>query len=167
AFVVDSDSEIHATVPTAATSGPVSVTTYAGSGSSPAPFTVTRPAPTISSFLPSSGPVGTSVDIRGSSLTGTTSVTFNGTTATFVVDSDTELHAAVPSDATSGTISIATPAGTSVSSSPFTVMPAFSVPTITTFSPTRGQAGTKVTISGADFAGITAVQLGGTAAAFT
>jgi large repetitive protein len=166
AFVVDSDTEIHATVPSGATSGAISVTTYAGSGTTSAPFTVTKPAPTISSFSPSSGPVGTSVDILGLDFTGATSVTFNGASATFTVDSDSELHASVPSGATSGSISVTTPAGSATTSAQFTVTPASSAPTITSFSPTRGPAGTTVTIGGSNFADVTSVRLGGVLAAF-
>ncbi len=35
--------------------------------------------PTVSSFSPSSGPVGTTVDVTGTNFQGATSVTFNGT----------------------------------------------------------------------------------------
>jgi hypothetical protein len=94
-------------------------------------------------------------------------VTFNGTAAAFVVDSDSELHATVPGGAASGSLGVTTSAGTGTSSLSFTVTPAFSVPTIVTFSPSHGQPGTKVTISGSNFAGVTSVRLGGATAAYT
>src|SRR5438477_3030389 len=45
------------------------------------------PAPTISSFSPASGGVGTSVSISGTNFTGATSVKFNGQSASFSVAS--------------------------------------------------------------------------------
>jgi uncharacterized repeat protein (TIGR03803 family) len=47
---------------------------------------------------PTSGKVGASVIILGNNLTGTTSVSFSGTAATFTVLSSTEITAAVPGD---------------------------------------------------------------------
>src|SRR5207244_815869 len=127
------------TVPSGASSGPISVTTPAGTGASTSNFTVMGP-PTITSFTPSSGPVGTVVTISGSNLTGTTRVAFNGTAATtFTVDSATQIQATVPSGASSGPISVTTPAGTAVSASNFTVT---APPTITSFSPSSGPVGT-------------------------
>ncbi len=73
------------------------------------------PGPSITSFSPSTGPVGTPVTINGSGFTGATAVMFNGTAATFTVSSDTQITATVPAGATSGSISVTTPSG-SVSS---------------------------------------------------
>jgi uncharacterized repeat protein (TIGR03803 family) len=58
--------------------------------------------------LPTSGKVGASVIILGNSLTGTTSVTFNGTPATFKIVSPTEIKTTVPSGATTGTVQVTT-----------------------------------------------------------
>src|SRR5207249_9153897 len=76
-FTVTSDTAIRATVPAGATTGPLSVTTPGGTATSASSFTVVSP-PTIASFTPTSGPVGTSVTISGTSFTGATSVSFNG-----------------------------------------------------------------------------------------
>jgi uncharacterized repeat protein (TIGR03803 family) len=62
--------------------------------------------------VPIAGNVGHSVIILGNGLTGTSSVTFNGTPATFSVASDTEITATVPTGAKSGTVSVVTPSGT-------------------------------------------------------
>ncbi|WIG59094.1 MAG: Chitinase [Ktedonobacterales bacterium] len=78
-------------------------------------------APTITSFSPTSGAVGSSVTISGTNFTGATAVKFNGTSASFSVGSSTSITATVPSGATTGTISVTTPNGTATSSSSFTV----------------------------------------------
>jgi len=79
--------------------------------------------PTITGFSPTSGPVGTSVTIDGSGFTGATDVKFNGTSvgSGFAVNSDTQITATVPSGATTGPISVITPAGTGTSANSFTV----------------------------------------------
>src|SRR6266513_2912060 len=110
-FTVGSATAITATVPAGATSGPISVTTSDGTASSAASFTVINP-PTISSFTPGSGPVGTSVTISGTNFTGASAVLFNGTTA---------ITTTVPAGATSGPISVTTPGGTASSAASFTV----------------------------------------------
>jgi hypothetical protein len=57
-----------------------------------------------------SGTVGATVNILGTSLTGVTSVTFNGTAATFTVNSTgTEITTTVPTGATTGYIDVVTP----------------------------------------------------------
>src|SRR5207244_5841655 len=45
--------------------------------------------------------------------------------------------------------------------------PLFPPPTITSFSPTSGPAGTSVTITGTNFTGVTSVTINGVAASFT
>lgn len=58
---------------------------------------------------PRSGTPGTDVIILGNNLTGTTSVTFNKTAATFTVVSNTEIRTSVPTRATSGIVTVTTP----------------------------------------------------------
>jgi IPT/TIG domain len=120
-----------AVVPTGATTGPIHVYTAAGQRTSATNFTVlTAPAPTITSFTPAFGPVGTSVTITGTNFSGTvsgvsfttSSVKFNTTSATtFHVDSATQITATVPTGATTGKISVTTPGGTIASATNFTV----------------------------------------------
>jgi len=120
-----------AVVPAGATTGPIHVYTAAGQATSTTSFTVTPvPAPTISSFTPAFGPVGTSVTITGTNFSGTisgasfttSSVKFNTTTATsFTVNSATQITATVPTGATTGKISVTTPGGTATSAANFTV----------------------------------------------
>ncbi|MGH2518660.1 MAG: IPT/TIG domain-containing protein, partial [Chloroflexota bacterium] len=126
-------------------------------------------APTIASFTPASGPVGTSVNVSGSGLTGATSVTLNGQTAAFVVASDTSLSLTVPSGASTGAIGVTTPSGMATSATDFTVTvtpppPPPAPPAISGFSPTSGPVGTVLTLTGTGFTGATSVRFNGTAA---
>src|SRR5262245_5571504 len=121
-FTVGSSTQITATVPTGAKTGKICVTTPGGHDCSSQSFTVNKTAaPTITSFTPTSGPVGTSVTITGTNFTGATSVTFNNVTATFVVNSATQITATVPSTATTGRIKVTTPGGSVTSTTDFTV----------------------------------------------
>ena len=95
------------------------------------PFT----PPTITSFSPASGPVGTSVVVTGTNFTGTTSVTFNGTVAPgFTVDSPTQLTVNVPGGATTGVITVTNGSGQASSATSFTVT--FAPVVVTTAGPT-------------------------------
>jgi RHS repeat-associated protein len=163
-FTVNTSIKVTATVPSGATTGPISVTSVTGTGTSATSFTVTA-LPSITSFTPTGGPVGTVVTITGTSFTGATGVKFNNTSATtFTVDSSTQIHATVPTHATTGPISVTTAAGTGTSSTNFTVG---SLPTITSFTPTTGAVGTSVTINGSNFTGATSVKINGVSASFT
>jgi hypothetical protein len=164
-FYVNSSTEIVAFVPPQATSGPISVTTLFGTGTSNDPFTVTPSPPVICCFDPTSGPAGTSVEIWGSNLAGATSVTFNGTAdPSFVVNSSTLITAHVPAGATSGPISVTTPGGTATGAGSFTVTA--SPPTISTLTPTTGPISSSVSITGTNLAGATSVTFNGAGATF-
>jgi Calx-beta domain len=77
--------------------------------------------PTITSFSPASGPVGTSVTITGTNLEGAISVTFNGTKAKVSKDTATLLKAKVPAKATTGQIVVTTQDGSVTSTMSFKV----------------------------------------------
>jgi len=77
--------------------------------------------PTISSFSPMNGPVGTPVTITGTNFTGATSVAFNGTAAAFTINSSTQISTTVPAGATTGKISVTKSSGTVFSVDDFTV----------------------------------------------
>jgi uncharacterized repeat protein (TIGR03803 family) len=117
-FKVVSNTEITTTVPVGATSGKLTVTAASGTLSSDRTYRVT---PKVTTFSPASGPVGTSVTITGASLTQTSKVAFGGKTATFTVDSDTQVTATVPTGAVTGRIAITTAGGTASSATSFTV----------------------------------------------
>ncbi|HET9408802.1 MAG TPA: choice-of-anchor tandem repeat GloVer-containing protein [Candidatus Sulfotelmatobacter sp.] len=117
-FVINSDTQVTATVPAAAKTGTITVTTTGGTVTSTTTFTV---QPAITSFTPTSGPVGTPVTITGTTFTGASSITFNGTTSKFTLETSTQISANVPPGATTGKIAVITPAGTGTSSTSFTV----------------------------------------------
>ena len=70
-----------------------------------------------------SGKVGAAVKILGSDLTGSSSVTFNGTKAVFTLKSKSEIEATVPKGATTGTVEVVTPGSTLKSNVVYTVKP--------------------------------------------
>ena len=108
--------------------------------------TVTAPptTPTISSFTPSSGIVGTSVTISGTNFSSTLSsntVKFNGTTASLSSGNTTQLIATVPSGASTGKITVTVGANTATSASDFTITTPPSTTTwdlVTEYSNTQG-----------------------------
>jgi uncharacterized repeat protein (TIGR03803 family) len=65
--------------------------------------------------------VGNTLEILGQGMTGTTSVTVNGISATFKVKSDTYVTATVPAGATTGPVVVTTPSGTLTSNRNFTL----------------------------------------------
>ena len=124
------------------------------------------PAPTLTGINPASGPVGTSVTLTGTGLSGATAVRFNGTAAVFNVDSATQITATVPAGATSGTVAVTTPGGSATSVASFSVTPS-PIPTLSGFAPASGPVGTSVTLTGTGFTGATAVAFNGAAAVFS
>jgi large repetitive protein len=123
-ITASTDSTITVTVPTGATSGPVTVTTYAGPASSSA-FTVATPPPpppTISQ-VPQFVRVGDSMTITGAHFTGLTSVAFlGGVNATISNSTDSSITVIVPAGAASGPITVTTSGGSATSSSSVTVL---------------------------------------------
>ncbi len=166
--LVDSSTQVRAAVPTSALTGKLTVTNNVTSAESSGTFTVggSCVSPTITSFSPLSGPVGTSVTITGTNLTGATSVKFNGTAAIITSNTATQIVTTVPAGATTGPITVTTAGGTATSATNFTVGAA-SVPTITSFTPTAGPVGTSVTITGTNLTGATSVKFHGTSATIT
>lgn len=79
------------------------------------------PATGITNVTPTSGNVSSSVVIRGTNFTGTTTVWFNGQAATFTLNSANQITATVPAGATSGPLSVIAAGGISTTVSNFTV----------------------------------------------
>ena len=160
-YTIVNSTTITATVPSGATTGNISVTNPAGTANSSVfgTFTVIQ-APTVTTFLPTSGAAGATITLTGTNYVGVTAVSFNGTAASYTVNSSTSISVTVPNGATTGTIAVTNGSGTGTSTS-FTVL---QVPTITSFTPTSGGIGTVVTISGTNFTGATAVSFNSIAA---
>ena len=72
--------------------------------------------------LPTSSKLGAAVSILGTDVTGATSVSFNGASAEFTVNSaGTAISTAVPAGATTGRVQVTTPGGTLPSNAGFRV----------------------------------------------
>lgn len=123
AFTVVNATTITATVPTGAVTGAFAVTTPNGTaiGGTFTVQTVVTPVPTISSFAPATGGVGTLVTITGSNFGGTTLVALGGVAASFTVVSATTITATVPAGAVDGPWMVVTAPGVAISGSLFDV----------------------------------------------
>lgn len=131
-------------VPPSTLTGPV-VVTVGGQASSGITFTVT---PKINNLSPAEGVIGTSITISGTSFgstQGSSTVTFNGTTAAPTSWSNTSIAVPVPAGAASGLVSV-TVNGSASNGVNFTV-----AARIDGVTPTSGNIGTPVTINGSGF----------------
>ncbi len=159
-FSILSDTRIQAIVPAGAISGPLAIASPEGNATSAATFVV---APRITGLTPASGSPGTVVTLNGANFENATGVTFNGQAAvTFKVVSGAEMTAVVPPTASSGPVTVTTPAGVSVSTQDFIV-----AVTILSFIPIAGAPNTPVEINGSGFGGATKVLFNGVSASFT
>ena len=126
-------------------------------------------SPTITSLSPTTGAVGASVTISGTNFgtsQGTSTVKFNGTTATATSWSATSIAVTVPSGATTGNV-VVTVSSVASNGKSFTVV---SAPSITSLSITTGAVGAAVTITGTSFGssqGSGTVSFNGTTASVT
>jgi uncharacterized repeat protein (TIGR03803 family) len=72
--------------------------------------------------IPATGKIGANVSVLGDDLTGSTSVTFDGTAAEFTVVTNFEIEATVPQGASTGSVEVKTPHGTLASDGVFQVV---------------------------------------------
>jgi hypothetical protein len=127
-------------------------------------------APSITSLIPNTGAVGSSIVIAGSNFGATQGdggVTFNGTSATVTSWGATSITATVASGAATGNVVVTAAGGIPSSGIDFTVVPA---PSITILSATSGAIGTAVTVTGSNFGssqGTGTVTFNGTTASVT
>lgn len=127
-----------------------------------------QPVPTITSFTPSAGAVGTSVNVPGTGFgasQGSSTLAVNGVQVASVASwSDTNVRFAIPAGASTGKITLTTAGGTATSTTDFTVQaPASSAPVITGLSPATGGTGATVRVTGRNFMAATALTLNGVA----
>ena len=156
-----SSTTVQITVPADAATGADQLGLVYSSGTvlSATNFTVTAAAaPTISSFTPASGPVGTVITVIGTNLGGSTTTAWVGSAhdASLANVSSTSVTISVPSDApvASDQLSIIAPGGQVWSGQNFTVTAA-AAPTITSFTPASGPVGTVITVTGTNLSGAT------------
>ena len=159
-FIITSPTTVLAVLPSAITSGPVSVSTPQGSATSSASFM--PQSPTVSSLSPASARTGESVTIAGTNLTGTTTVRFNGVEVKPSSVTAQSVTAVVPVSATTGTVSVMTPNGLASTTQALTVTSAV----VTGFAPDIGAPGATVVVRGGNLTGATRVTLNGLAMAF-
>ena len=109
-------------VPAGATTGPIVVTTPIGAATSNTPFVVADSGPTITGFTPTIGSHGMAVTITGTNFDPkfyNNKVEFNGVLSPVTSATDTTITTTVPAGASSGRITVHTPAGTATSSNDF------------------------------------------------
>ncbi|HEY9509165.1 MAG TPA: IPT/TIG domain-containing protein [Verrucomicrobiae bacterium] len=119
-FTVTNNETISAVIPPGVITGPISITTPYGTVTSDGNH-LFYGLPIITGFTPLHGLPGTNVTILGTNFLGTTAVHFNGSNANFTLGTNGVLTAIVPTNATSGPISVTTLAGTTESAQPFTL----------------------------------------------
>lgn len=123
-FTVVSNTQITATVPNGAVTGPITLSKPNCPDQQTQPFTVTTSCHTASGISPSSGPVGTLITVTGTNLTGVNVVRFNNNvSANFTAVSPTQLTTTVPTGATTGPIVISKPNCPDVQTASFTLAP--------------------------------------------
>jgi hypothetical protein len=106
-FTVNSNTQITATVPSGAQTGPITISKPNCPDAQTQTFTPTGSCHSVNNINPTSGNVGSSVTINGNNFTGVTSVRFfNNVNASFTVNSNTQITATVPSGAQTGPITI-------------------------------------------------------------
>jgi hypothetical protein len=107
-------------VPSGAATGVIHVKVGSTVAASSTNFVVVG-VPVITSFTPTSGPVGTVIAVTGSSFTGITAASVDGYPATYVFNSDSSVSVTVPKGASTGAIHIKNTQGLGASSTNFTV----------------------------------------------
>lgn len=161
--------QLTTSVPAGATTGKITVTVNGQTATSAVDFVVLQ-LPTITSFSPASGVVGTTVIITGTNfdaIPASNTVKFNNTTAVVSAATTTQLTTTVPVTATTGKITVAVNGQTTTSATDFTIL---FQPTITSFAPVYALPGATVTVTGINFSTTpanNAVTINGAAAAVT
>ncbi|MFC0083846.1 IPT/TIG domain-containing protein [Dyella flava] len=116
------------TVPSGATTGPISVTADGQTATSATPFVIddTGVPPSITQVSPTVASVGSTVTVTGTNLnpvSGNTTLQMNGMGMVLASVAETQLQYTVPSNASSGYMTVETPYGTATSATPEIVLP--------------------------------------------
>ncbi len=119
--------QIVSSVPTGATTGPITVTVGTSSATTSQSFNVAAAgSPTITGFTPTIGVAGTAVTISGTNFQTTLAndiVAFNVSQSVVTTATSTTINTSVPSNTGSGRISVSTPYGIAVSAADFFIPP--------------------------------------------
>ncbi len=130
-----------------------------GEAGAPAPAAATATPLSITSFTPTSGPVGSTVTVSGTGFSGLAGARLDGVTATYTVGSDTQAQVVVPITAASGRIEFTAAGQVSVSASDFTVT---GIPVLSSVTPTTVMTGGRLTLTGTSLDLVRDVRLNGT-----
>ncbi|CAJ7324169.1 IPT/TIG domain protein [Burkholderia pseudomallei] len=163
-YVYDANGRVVAVTATNGTTVPYGYNTLGHINQVGAPLSPGQLA--IFAFAPTHGVAGAQVTINGNGFGNTAAnnaVSFNGTTATVLSASTTQLVVTVPSGATTGPISVTVGGQTVASATSFVIDDTGVAPAITQVSPLIVAAGSTVTVTGTHLdpvPGDTAVQMG-------
>jgi hypothetical protein len=156
-FVVESASLITFNLEQLSENSVVKVTTAGGTAEAVTNHSAV-PLPSIISFSPTSGPVGTVITVIGTNLDRASAAYVNRVKANVSAVASGRATVFVPADAVSGRISIVTPFGLCESQAEFEIITASAIKDI---SPSTGPAGSLVTILGWGFKSTSIVMFGG------
>ena len=171
AFVYDpNQGSLTAVSPRGSGTVQVSVITADGpstSASSWAAEFVYKDVPVVHGVTPAAGPIagGQTVQINGDDFTGATAVYFNANTASFTVDSNTQITATTPAT-NAGPVTITVENANGYGESAPGAYKFVAAPTVTSLSPATGSdvGGTVVALTGTNFVDVTGVMFGATPA---
>jgi hypothetical protein len=139
--------------------GTITLTNAGGSADVPDAFTQAYLDPVITA-APTSGQVGSTITITGRHFRGTTHVTFDGHSASYLPVSDTKLQVTVPQGSDKGRIVVTGAGGTTPATSPKDFTPKWPKPTIKSFTPAGAAVSATVTVTGTGFYDVTGVKVG-------
>jgi hypothetical protein len=177
-WTVDSDTQITAVVPWDGATGPITVTTPAGTASScssffMAPLFLTDPNCLVGAWnygrvdemTPNSGAPQDVIQLAGFNFTGATGVVFGGgaPATQFTVVNNSLITVTVPAGATSDAIDVVGPGGTARTNGAFTIVTP-SAPSLSLAAPAAANPAATVTLTGSGLATVNRVTFNGVAA---
>ena len=148
---------ITVTVPNNARQGAVTVTVLGGGTASSNGFTI-QASPVVTSFAPTSAPVGATVTVTGFNMLTVDRIQVNGRSATgvTVVNANTVTFV-VGNGTTTGRVQVSNQWGSGTSAGNLTIIQR---PTATAINPTNGTRAQQITVTGSNFTSVTTVEFG-------